>query len=243
MALVVRGAIESQLGQSLEAELVAAGGHYDWMQEFAAGAAGAAATLTPSVIGFAAVLDNLSAILEGRQRPLAVSAAVLGSLLLTTFLAGGAIDRLARNRSTGAHGFFSAAGAHFPRLLRLAAISVLFYSVIFGAYYEWLFDDLTPRLTRNLAAERSIAAVQLLAYLAFLAPVALLNIWFDYARVRTVVEDRRSMLAAVNAALGFIGRHFRLVAGVYLLNLGLLLAVFLLYALLAPGAGGAGASM
>ena len=41
----------------------------DWWNEFRSHADGLAATFTPTVIGFAAPLDNLSAIADGTRRP------------------------------------------------------------------------------------------------------------------------------------------------------------------------------
>src|SRR5688500_4587371 len=63
-ALVVRRALEKHLGGSMAADAAAAGVNYDWWQEFTAQASGLAATFTPSIVGFAAVLRNLSSILD-----------------------------------------------------------------------------------------------------------------------------------------------------------------------------------
>ena len=66
---------------------------------------------------------------------------------------------------------------------------------------------------------------------------------FDYAKVRLVVEDRRSALAALAAALSFITRNPGAVLGLYALNALVFVLVLAAWALLAPGAGGAGLSM
>ena len=63
---------------------------------------------------------------------------------------------------------------------------------------------------------------------------------FDYAKVRAVVEDRRSMIGAVVAAIRFIRRNFRAAAALYLMDVLLFLLVLALYSLVAPGAAGAG---
>jgi hypothetical protein len=66
---------------------------------------------------------------------------------------------------------------------------------------------------------------------------------FDYAKVRAVVEDRRSALGAIGAALGFIRRNAGAAVGLFALNFALFVVVIALYALVAPGAGGSGISM
>jgi hypothetical protein len=69
------------------------------------------------------------------------------------------------------------------------------------------------------------------------------NVIFDYAKVRAVVEDRRSMIGAVAAGLRFVRRNIGAVAAVYMLNALLMAVIFALYGLVAPGAGGSGAAM
>jgi hypothetical protein len=64
----------------------------------------------------------------------------------------------------------------------------------------------------------------------------MVNVVFDYAKVRAVVEDRRSMIGAVAASVRFVRRNFAAVAGLYALNGLLFAAVLVAYALLAPGA-------
>src|SRR5439155_15263444 len=66
---------------------------------------------------------------------------------------------------------------------------------------------------------------------------------FDYAKVRAVVEDRRSMLGAIGAAIGFIRRNYAPAAGLFVANFAMFAVVIAIYALIAPGAGGAGLSI
>jgi hypothetical protein len=70
----------------------------------------------------------------------------------------------------------------------------------------------------------------------------LCNLIVDYARIRIVVEDRRSALGAALAGARFVRRH-RGVFGLYLLNAAVYVVLVLTYALLAPGAPGSGVRM
>ena len=242
LALAVREAVVADLGASLEAQALADGADYDWLQAFRDQSSGVATTLTPDVIGGAAVLENASSFLDRRARPLLVFAAIIVQVAALTFLAGGCIDRLARNRPVPAHAFFGACGVFFPRFLRLAIASGVVYSVLFGPYFEWIFSTIAPKLTRNATAERTAFIVHLGGYLAWLVPLAATTLIFDYAKVRAVVEDRRSMIAAIFASAGFLRRHPGALA-LYALDGLLLLAIIGAYAVIAPGAGGAGPSM
>src|SRR5580765_7949501 len=61
LTLSIRAELMTHLGSSLAAESAAQGVNYEWMQEFVDQATGLGATFRPTIIGFAAVLDNLSA--------------------------------------------------------------------------------------------------------------------------------------------------------------------------------------
>src|SRR5206468_11606377 len=67
-------------------------------------------TFKPTIIGFGAVLDNLSGFLDDTSRPIVIVGAAAVYIVLWLFVAGGIIDRYARDRATRAHGFFSASG-------------------------------------------------------------------------------------------------------------------------------------
>jgi hypothetical protein len=239
LAGVLRGMIVQQLGQSMVAETVATSASGDWLQEFADQASGIGVTFRPTIIGFGAVLDNLSAFFDNLPRPLVIVGAASAYILIWIFLAGGIIDRVARNRPTGAHGFFSVSGVFFFRFLRLALVQWIVYAILFGSLHPYLFSTLFPRLTRETTVERNAFMLRLALYFAFGLLVALFNLLFDYAKVRAVVEDRRSMLGALNAASRFLLRHGA-ATRVYLLNVIAFAILVALYAVVAPGFGQSG---
>jgi hypothetical protein len=108
-------------------------------------------------------------------------------LIAWSFLAGGILDRYARSRPTRGRGFFGACGAHFPALLRLGILELL------------LFVGIRSVDTSYLAMALFLTVSLLLAY----------------ARVRLVVEDRRSAIGALLAGGRFIRRNAA-AAGVFL---------------------------
>jgi hypothetical protein len=240
LAVAMRNDIAGSLGQSLAAGAAARGMNYEWMQEFAGQATGLRATLRPTIVGFAAVLDNLSAFLDNVRRPSAVAAASGIYVLLWVFLSGGVIDRYARERTARANGFFAACGAYVFRFFRLAIITAIVYGLLFGALQPWLFTWLYPRLIRGIDVERTAFIIRGGLYLVFALLLAAANIVFDYAKVRTVVEDRRSMLVAVLASCRFIRNNPAGAIGVYALDVAVFAATLAVYALIAPSGGGIG---
>ena len=243
LSYALRGMIAAHLGASLVADSVASGTNYDWWLEFSSQAAGLGTTFVPSITGFGAVLDNLSGLLDHVPLASTIVGVTAAWLMLWSFLAGGVFDRFARARRTRAHGFFGACGVHFWRLLRLGIVAWLAYGFLFRYVHGWLFAGAYPWLTKDLAVERSALAIRLGAYLVFGVLLVLCNIVFDYARVRIVVEDRRSALGAILAGGRFVRRHLAGALLLYVLNAAAFMALIAVYALVAPGAPRSGLSM
>jgi hypothetical protein len=243
LTAVMRSLLRDHLGSSLAGDSAATGVNYDWMQEFSGQASGIGATFGPAVLGFGAVIDNLSAFIDDVSRPIGVVVAASSYVALWIFLAGGIIDRYARDRMTRTHGFFAASGVFFFRFLRLGALMGLAYGLLFRYLHPWLFVSVYGRLTYDLAVERTAFTIRVLLYAVFGLTLALCNILFDYAKVRAVVEDRRSMLGATAAGARFLWRNRAASAILYLIDVVMFLVVLALYAAVAPGAGNVGWSM
>ena len=241
--IAVRDAIADHLDASARAPAVARGVNWPWWEEFQAQADGLAATFEPRVLGFAAVLHNLSGLADARWPQRTVLLAVTGLAILWCFLAGGVLDRLARRRRVGSAGFFAACGTYFFRFVRLALLAGGVYWLLFTVVHDWLFEDLYGWLTRDLTVERTAFAVRLGLYGLFGMLLATVTLVCDYAKIRAVVEDRRSMIGALLAALRFIRRRPFRTIGLFGLNGACLLAVLLIYALAAPRPVGSGLSL
>ena len=236
-AIVLQALIGDHLGASMAAQNAADGVDFDWWNEFLAQTSGVGLSFVPAILGFAAVMRNLSTFVDNSGFPLVIAIAVSAHMLVSLFLLGGVLDRLARDRAVGAAAFFSACGTYAVRFLRLAVIATAVYGVLLGPYHHWLFEDLYGALTENLTVERTAFFYRVALYIAFLVPLSLANVIVDYAKVRAVVEDRRSMIGAVVSAVRFIRRNPGAAFGLYLLDTLLFLAVIGLYFLTAPGAG------
>ena len=123
------------------------------------------------------------------------------------------------------------------RFLRLGIVAALAYGLLFRVLHPWMFGTFFRDLTRDLTAERSAFAVRLALYGVFAVALAACNLVLDYAKVRTVVEDRRSILGALNGADRFLRRNGAAAAALYLSDALMFAAVLAAYALVAPGAG------
>jgi hypothetical protein len=240
LAYALEGMIADHLGSSLAADAAAAGVNYEWWREFSAQATGLGTTFVPSIAGFGAVLDNLSGFLDGTRPAATIVGVTAAWMLLWSFLAGGILDRFARARRTRSQGFFAACGLHFGRLVRLGVIAFIVYALLFRYVHAWIFDDGYEALTHNTTVERTAFMVRLLGYALFGALLVIANVVFDYARIRIVVEDRRSAIGAVFGGARFVVRHLTGVLGLYGLNAVAFLGLIAIYALVVPGAPHAG---
>jgi len=227
--------IQASLGASLAAREAASGVNYDWWNEFLAQTSGVGATFVPAIIGFAAVIKNLSTFADVGAVPTVILGAVVTNMVVSLFLIGGVIDRLARDRAVGASAFFSACGTFVGRFLRLGVIAAAVYWALFGPYHRWLFDDVYKALTAEVTVERTAFFIRVGLYIAFAIPLLFFNMLFDYAKIRAVVEDRRSMIGAIAASWRFIRRQPIAAWALYAINALLFLVVIGFYYLAAPG--------
>ena len=243
LGVILHEIIETDLGSSVAADDAAAGVNWEWWEEFQSRATGVARTFSPRILGFAAVLHNQSNLVDHQLPRGEVMLSVVAYLGFWTFLVGGIIDRLARQRRVASFGFFATCGTFFFRFCRLGVLAGVAYWIMFGTIHPWLFEDLYDLATEDLAVERTAFFIRLALYATFGLLLLPINMVFDYAKIRAVVEDRRSMVGAVLAATRFIRRRPRATVGLYLLNGGLFLSVLAAYALLAPSPAGGGSSM
>lgn len=236
LALLLQDQLSAHLGASMVAQQAVDNVNFDWWNEFLAQTSGVGATFVPAIMGFAAVMKNLSTVADRDALPAVIAIAVALQMALSLFLAGGILDRLARDHQTGAGAFFSACGVYFGRFIRLGLIAASVYWLLFGPYHDWLFEVVYPSLIEDLTVERTAFFIRAGLYLAFAVPVLVVNMLIDYAKIRAVVEDRRSMIGALAASWRFVRRHPIAAWGLYKMNAMLFLIVIVVYYLAAPGA-------
>lgn len=144
----------------------------------------------------------------------ALGAASVFLALLTT---GGTLAVLSSGeRRFQSSVFFKGCGAHFWKFFRLLIVAAVFYGVLvigLNALLEWGIR----KLTREWTEERYVLLVNWMHYLI----VAFVFLWvsmvFDYAKVRLVVDQGRSALAAAYRSIRFVFLHFRKTWGLFLL--------------------------
>lgn len=171
------------------------------------------------------MLDNfdlqwlLEALLETGWRPLVMfpallAAVTLGYVLLGTFLAGGAIAVFASQDGLYRPGlFYEGCGRNFGRLLRLALISWLFYGVVLGL--EVGLKALGKFIWGHGMEEYPLVIFGWFRTGLTILLLLLVNMLFDYAKIRLVVEDSRRSWRAAFAAVNLVFRNFGRTSSTY----------------------------
>lgn len=172
--------------------------------------------------------------LEWRVVDPATVRVVTACVLAWMFLSGGILDRVARARPIRTAAFFSACGVHFVRFLRLALLFVPFCWLVFGWLYPYLFGTLWHRWTNEFTTVRDGIEIRSAFYGIVVLALAVLHLICAYAKVRTVVEDRRSMIGTAGAAIRFVRRRPFRIAGLLVLNVFTMAAIVRLWYSAAP---------
>jgi hypothetical protein len=235
---IVAVAIRRSVGSSLVHENLRAGLDMSWYGQYEAYADGLARTFTPAILGVGAFLDNLEAWVTGGLFTgyaglvaLGVAYAIIWALLL-----GGVVDRYAHpDEARGAGRFFRSGGRYFLRFLRLAVLSGVLYVLIYW-FHRWLYGVIAE-LVRNVTTERVVLLSALAAVGATAVLLTMVHLCFTYAKVATVMEDRRSMLLAALRGVAFVVAHPFRTFGIYLGVAVISVTMLVVYGFFGPGVG------
>jgi hypothetical protein len=239
LAVALDNMLETHLGRSLEADRAIGGWNAPWAAEFGAEAQGLGQTFSYEILGFGGTMAILSDLVDRVPLNPTLAGAVAAYLVFWVFLSGGVLDRLARGRPVRTGAFFAACGVFFVRFIRLAVVVGGAYWALFHWLHPYLFGRLYNQWTRDLTVERDAIVLRSALYAVFLVALAAVSLVADFAKVRAVVEDRRSMIGAIGAAVRFIRRRFFRTVGLYLLNAVAFLVILRLWLQVAPPASAA----
>ena len=199
----------------------------EWWFEYRKHAEGLAATFTPAIIGFAAPLDNLSAMFDGSDRPLILIAPYLLAIAVWSFLWGAALERFAHGTSRA--GFFRAGARTFLQFLTISMLAAAAVVILYWTIHPLLFDLLSPRLEASASTERSAFVIRVVFYVLFGAVLSVIALVADYARVALVIASVTSPVGAIRSSVTFIRRHFASAVTLYVLTGLLFVALMIVY--------------
>jgi len=235
-AWMMADTLEESIGASLVDEKMTQSFDVGWFGEFKAAARGLETTFSPTIVGAGAFYNNLEMWLEGGlfdAFPGLVGLGLLFAAVWALFM-GGILDRFSEPGRFGLSRFFSSGGRFFFRYLRLAVFAGLLYYLVYR-FSGWLFSRI-EEATIDVTVERTVLIYTVLAAGLVVILLGFVNMVFDYAKIVTYKEDRRSVILAAVKAFGFVLTHPVKTVGLYF-GLGAVGVVMLaIYAWIAPGA-------
>jgi hypothetical protein len=128
-------------------------------------------------------------------------------LFLYIFLNGGLIGRIADEREiVNFEKFFSDCGKYFFRFFRVFIISLFGYALV--VIIQRLIGSLFKIWTKNASSEWPLIISSNLKFLILLLLFSIVRMYFDYVRIRLVVEDSKRTVLTSILNLAFIGKRF-----------------------------------
>ena len=156
--------------------------------------------------------------------------------MVWALLLGGVLDRFARSgEERSIARFFRYGGRFFFRYVRLVLVSGVVYFLVYRLG-RWIYGRVEDA-TRDVTVEKTVLIYSLAATALVVFLLVLVHVSFAYAKIATMVEDRRSMLLAAARGLRFVLSHPVRTLGLYFAIAVVSGAALALYAWAGPGAG------
>ena len=209
LAVPLQRSIAESIGRSDAGGRLAKGFDYVWWQEFSEKGHGLSRTFGPSVVGRGALLNNVEGLVEMRfvEWPAEILLALLIFLVIRTFLAGGTLELYRQDAPRfSLRPFLEGALARFPTFLGLTALSWVFFGLLGFLLVPWL-RGLTDGVAHRALTEKPVFWLGLAVSLFVLILLLVVQMVFDYARIRSVLRERRSVWRSFLDGLGFAARH------------------------------------
>jgi hypothetical protein len=188
----------------------------EWWLEFRRHAGGLAATFTPAILGFAAPLDNVSALLDGSRRPVALLLPIALAAAIWALLWGGILNRFARGTTT-ARAFLTAGTANFTRMLVVTAAAAAVNVLLYLTLHALLLGPVYGAIAARVSTERDAFFARVALYVIFGTVLVFVNAVFSFARINIVVDGEQGTLRALARGWQFVRARLRSVAALYLL--------------------------
>jgi hypothetical protein len=147
-------------------------------------------------------------------------------LLATIFVNGGILGIFTKKAERfSAKRFFENSGHYFGKFLRLFLISLVFMIISF-----FIFSGLLS-LVKVIAGDSEIlkGILNIIVFVKLIFLLFFVNMVFDYAKIRTVIEERKDMVRTGLRSWRFVFKHLGKTLGIYYLIVFEGLLVFLLF--------------
>ena len=188
----------------------------DWLDEVSLHAPGLARFLSPAVIGVAAPLGNLNAVLDGALPPLPMLAPIAVFFVCWTAAWGGVVARLANGSRIGVRAALAASRQSTMPLLILGVAGGIAYLVLYLTLHAAMFGPLYDWLSAG-ALERTAFTWRLVLAAIFGGVLLTLGQVLDFAKL-AIVLGRATVLQALKDSVRLVRKQWLTVVILLLFN-------------------------
>ena len=220
LAIPMYTSLDESIGRSEVGDRMVKGFDYIWWEEFRDQSIGIETSFSPSIIGKGAVLDNFVYLIHFGETHLPTVIIVFGALyiLLHTFLSGGIVSILGKDNPVfSIKSFFSGAGKFASRFFLLMIISWVFFFLVISLK-DFLSSQVTT-LSNTANSEIFPFYLSLISSIFVYAVFLFFQMIFDYARIKTVLEDNKNVLETTRDAFLFVFKNIGSTLGLFYLML------------------------
>ncbi len=233
LAVPMYTSLEESMGRSEVGDRMVKGFDYIWWEEFRDQSRGIETTFSPSILGKGAVLDNFVYLIPFEVKHLPRTILVFGALyiLLHTFLSGGIISVLSRDiPSFSIRSFFSGAGKLASRFFLLMISSWIFFFLVIMLI--GFFSTISNKVSSTAISEIFPFYLNLIFSIFVYVLFLFIQMVFDYARIKTALEDSQNVLLTIKDAFVFVFKNIGSTMGLFYLLLITNLALTVVYIIL-----------
>jgi len=129
-------------------------------------------------------------------------------LLLFVFLNGGLLGRIAaQDERVNLLNFLADCGQYFFRFFRVFLLSLVGYFLVFALFFRGI-SGFFGLWTKNASSQWPLIYASNIKFLIAVLLFSIIRMFFDYVKVRLVVEDSKKTIKATILNLSFLGRRF-----------------------------------
>jgi hypothetical protein len=180
-----------------------------------------AGEFVPRTLGFAAAVDNLSALFEGPwPHGMAIIGAMFVHLIAWALLWPVLLTRWAGTRASGLRSALAVTHRFAGAMLTVSVVAGLAAMVLYLTLQPLLLDVVYPMLAAN-ADSRTALVLRALCYLPFGALLIFTSVTADLARADAIVSGQPAWRSSIGHAVQIIRRRWGVVLSICSILLGL----------------------
>jgi len=234
LAVPMFHSLKNHIGPSAVGENLIESFDYLWWEEYRDQSQGLEETFTPSLIGKGALLKNWESLIQMKFLSYPPPLLVFGFIyiLFHTFLTGGIVFVFSQDPPQFTFNkFFKGAGKFFPSFFGLMIFFLIFFFLVLGSLNIW-FASITASAASNSVSEITPFILGLVFSLISLVIFLFFHMVFDYARIKTVSEGKKSIFKSLRSSLTFVLQNPGSTLGLYYLLFAVSISISITYIIL-----------